>query len=67
MQVVHPISSLVGLPFFGNESQKITEENKELNNLLKTVIVTGNPSLATYVFKNQERFTTGYPIRWMEI
>ena len=63
VQVVHPLPSLVGLPFFGNESQKITGENKVLNNLLKTVIVTGNPSLATYVFKNQERFTTGYPIK----
>ena len=63
VQVVHPLPSLVGLPFFGNESQKITGENKVLNNLLKTVIVTGNPSLATYVFKNQERFNTGYPIQ----
>ena len=25
--------------------------------------MTGNPSLATYVFKNQERFNTGYPIK----
>jgi signal transduction histidine kinase len=63
VQVVHPLPSLIGLPFFGDESQKITGHNKVLNNLLKTVMVTGKPSLATYVFKNQERFNTGYPIQ----
>jgi signal transduction histidine kinase len=63
VQVVHPLPSLIGLPFFGNESQRITEHNKALNNLLKTVIVTGKPSSSTYVFKNQERFNTGYPIQ----
>lgn len=63
VQVVHPLPSLIGLPFFGNESQKITGHNQVLNNLLKTVIETGKPSSATYVFLNQERFNTGYPIQ----
>ena len=63
MQVAHPFPSLIGLPFFGNESQKITGHNQVLNNLLKTVIATGKPSSATYVFMNQERFNTGHPIR----
>jgi signal transduction histidine kinase len=63
VQVVHPLPSLIGLPFFGNESQKITGHNQVLNNLLKTVIATGKPSSATYVFHNQERFNTGYPVQ----
>ncbi|MDQ6724287.1 MAG: sensor histidine kinase [Thermoproteota archaeon] len=60
--LAHPLISLIGLPFFGNKSQEIIGHNNVLNNLIKTVLISGKPSSGIYDFKNVERFTTGYPI-----
>ena len=62
VQIVHPLPELVGKPFFGGETRKITGHNEELNNHLKTVLDEGKPSSLTYNFKNGERLNTGYPI-----
>ena len=62
IQLVHPVPSFIGLPFFGKETQKITENNAILNNEVKLVIATGKPSYSIYNFRNGERLNTGYPI-----
>ncbi len=62
VQLVHPVSSFIGKPFFGDFTQNATGHNKALNNLIKTVVITGQPSSAKYEFTNGERLNTGYPI-----
>ncbi len=62
IQLVHPVPSLIGLPFFGKETQKITGNNELLKNQVKLVIATGKPSYSIYNFRNGERLNTGYPI-----
>jgi signal transduction histidine kinase len=62
VHLVHPISSLVGKPFYGNYSQNLSKHNSILNNLINTTVFSGKPSSAIYYFVNGERFTTGYPI-----
>ena len=59
---MHPISSLIGKPFFGNYSQNLSKHNPVLNNLINTTVSLGKPSSAIYDFVNGQRFTTGYPI-----
>ncbi len=59
--LVHPISSIVGKPFFGNFTQNLTGHNDKLNNLIKTVM-SGAPSSAVYKLLNNERLTAGYPV-----
>jgi signal transduction histidine kinase len=61
VQLVHPLKTLVGTPFFGNYTQEATGYNKILNNVIKTVIA-GKPAFAVYDFKNGQRLNTGYPI-----
>lgn len=61
VQLIHPVNSFIGLPFFGNYTQEATGNNKILNNLIQTVMA-GTPSSATYEFRNAERLNTGYPI-----
>jgi signal transduction histidine kinase len=61
VQLIHPLQSLIGLPFFGNKSQNITGHNELLNNMAKSVM-SGNPSSVIYAFSNGERLNTGYPI-----
>jgi signal transduction histidine kinase len=61
VQLIHPVRSLVGTPFFGNHTQEVTGHNKILNNLIQTVM-SGKPDFAIYEFKNSQRLTTGYPI-----
>jgi signal transduction histidine kinase len=61
VQLIHPLQSLIGLPFFGNKSQNITGHNELLNNMAKSVM-SGNPSSVIYAFNNGERLNTGYPI-----
>ncbi|MER5174705.1 MAG: sensor histidine kinase [Candidatus Nitrosocosmicus sp.] len=61
-QLVHPLSPLIGLSFFGNKTQEITGHNKALNNHVKSVMVSGKPSTIIYDFNNGERLNTGYPI-----
>jgi signal transduction histidine kinase len=62
IHLVHPISSLIGKPFFGNYSQNLSKHNPVLNNLINTTVSLGKPSSAIYDFANGQRFTTGYPI-----
>ncbi len=62
VQIVHPLSELLGKPFFGDEVQQITGHNERLNSHLKTVLDEGKPSSLIYSFKNDERLNTGYPI-----
>lgn len=61
VQLVHPLKTLVGTPFFGNFTQEATGHNKVLNNVIKTVMA-GKPAFAVYDFKNGQRLNTGYPI-----
>ena len=61
VQLIHPLQSLIGLPFFGNKSQNMTGHNELLNNMVKSVM-SGNPSSVIYAFNNGERLNTGYPI-----
>jgi signal transduction histidine kinase len=61
IQLIHPLQSLIGLPFFGNISQNITGHNELLNNFVKSVM-RGSSSSIIYAFNNSERLNTGYPI-----
>ena len=61
VQLIHPVRSLIGTPFFGNHTQEVTGHNKILNNLIQTVM-SGKPDFAIYEFRNGQRLTTGYPI-----
>jgi signal transduction histidine kinase len=60
-QLIHPVKSLIGKPFFGNYTQQVTGYNKALNSLIRTVM-DGRPDFAVYPFKNGERLSTGFPI-----
>jgi signal transduction histidine kinase len=60
-QLIHPVKSLVGKPFFGNYTQQVTGSNKILNKLIGTVM-DGRPDFAVYNFKNGDRLNTGFPI-----
>jgi signal transduction histidine kinase len=60
-QLIHPVNSLIGKPFFGNYTQQVTGHNKALNSLIRTVM-DGKPDFAVYPFKNGERLNTGFPI-----
>jgi signal transduction histidine kinase len=60
-QLVHPVDSLVGKPFFGDFTQNLTGHNDRLNSLIKTVM-SGVPSFEVYKFMNNERLNTGYPV-----
>ena len=62
VELIHPLQSLIGLPFFGNNSQNMTGHNELLNNAVKSVM-RGNPSsIKMQTFNNGERLNTGYPI-----
>jgi|SRR5690242_10374059 len=61
VQLIHPIKSFVGTPFFGNYTQQVTGHNVILNNLIRTVM-TGKPDSGVYEFINGQRLNTGYPI-----
>jgi hypothetical protein len=60
-QLIHPVNSFIGKPFFGNYTQQVTGHNKALNSLVRTVM-DGKPDFAAYPFKNGERLNTGFPI-----
>jgi signal transduction histidine kinase len=60
-QLIHPVKSFIGKPFFGNYTQQVTGHNKALNSLIRTVM-DGKPDFAVYPFKNGERLNTGFPI-----
>ncbi|MGH9952960.1 MAG: cache domain-containing protein, partial [Nitrososphaeraceae archaeon] len=61
VQLVHPVDTFIGTPFFGNVTQEATGNNSILNNLIQSVM-SGEPGSAIYEFSNGERLTTGYPI-----
>jgi len=61
VQLVHPLTSFIGTPFFGNITQEATGYNSNLNNLIETVM-SGQTDYAVYEFRNGERLTTGSPI-----
>jgi signal transduction histidine kinase len=61
VQLVHPVSSLVGTPFFGEATQEATGHIEVLNNLVAKVMA-GQSGEAVYEFRNGERLTTGYPV-----
>ncbi|MGH9924801.1 MAG: sensor histidine kinase [Nitrososphaeraceae archaeon] len=61
VQLVHPVDTFIGTPFFGNVTQEATGYNSILNNLIQSVM-SGEPGSAIYEFSNGERLTTGYPI-----
>jgi signal transduction histidine kinase len=61
VQLVHPVPSFIGTPFFGNITQEATGHNINLNNLIETVM-SGQADSAVYEFRNGERLTTGSPI-----
>ena len=60
-QLIHPVKSLIGKPFFGNYTQRVTGHNNVLNNLIGTVM-DGRPDYAVYNFRNGDRLNTGFPI-----
>ncbi|MFL6358068.1 MAG: histidine kinase dimerization/phospho-acceptor domain-containing protein, partial [Nitrososphaeraceae archaeon] len=60
-QLIHPLKSFIGQPFFGNYTQKVTGRNSGLNSLIRTVM-DGKSDFAVYNFKNGDRLNTGFPI-----
>jgi hypothetical protein len=61
VQLIHPLKTFVGTPFFGNYTQEVTGHNTVLNNLIRKVM-SGQPDFAVYDFINGQRLNTGYPI-----
>jgi signal transduction histidine kinase len=61
VQLIHPVKSFIGRPFFGSYTQEVTEHNTILNNLIQTVL-SGKQDFDIYEFKNGERLNTGTPI-----
>jgi signal transduction histidine kinase len=60
-ELIHPLKSGIGKPFFGNYIQNITDHNKVLNSLVR-IVMDGKPDFAVYSFKYGERLSTGFPI-----
>jgi hypothetical protein len=60
-QLIHPVKSFIGKPFFGNYTQQITGHNNALNSLIRKVM-NGKSDFAVYNFLNGERLNTGFPI-----
>jgi signal transduction histidine kinase len=61
VQLIHPVKSFIGTPFFGSYTQEVTGHNTILNNLIRTVL-SGKQDFDIYEFKNGERLNTGSPI-----
>jgi signal transduction histidine kinase len=59
--LVHSNPQLIGKNFFGEYTQNFTRHNKDLNNLMKSVL-SGHPGYVVYNIGLGERLTTGYPI-----
>jgi len=60
--LVHPITSLIGKSFYGDNFQKLFKRNRVLNNIVNVTVASGKPSLGIYDFGNGQTLTTGYPI-----
>jgi signal transduction histidine kinase len=61
VQLIHPVKSFIGTPFFGEHTQEVTGHNTILNRLIQTVL-SGKQDFAIYQFNNGERLNTGNPI-----
>jgi signal transduction histidine kinase len=61
VQLIHPVKSFIGTPFFGSHTQEVTGHNTILNNIIQTVL-SGKQDFDIYEFKNGERLNTGTPI-----
>ncbi|HEX2068160.1 MAG TPA: ATP-binding protein [Nitrososphaeraceae archaeon] len=61
IQLIHPVKSFIGTPFFGSHTQEVTGHNPILNNIIRTVL-SGKQDFDIYQFKNGERLNTGNPI-----
>jgi signal transduction histidine kinase len=61
VQLIHPIKSFIGTPFFGSHTQEVTGHNTILNSLIRRVL-SGKQDFDIYEFKNGERLNTGSPI-----
>jgi signal transduction histidine kinase len=61
IQLIHPVKSFIGTPFFGSHTQEVTGHNTILNNIIQTVL-SGKQDFDIYEFKNGERLNTGTPI-----
>jgi len=61
VQLIHPVKSFIGTPFFDNHTQEVTGNNTILNNLVRRVL-SGKQDFDIYEFKNGERLNTGNPI-----
>jgi signal transduction histidine kinase len=61
VQLVHPVQTLVGTPFFGEFTQSQTGPTETLNDVVRNTLA-GGSGLAIYEFRNGERLTTGHPI-----
>ena len=61
VQLIHPVKSFIGTPFFGSHTQEVTGYNTILNNLIRKVL-SGKQDFGIYEFKNGERLNTGSPI-----
>ena len=61
VQLIHPVKSFIGTPFFGSHTQEVTGHNTILNNIIQTVL-SGKQDFDIYEFKNGERLNTGNPI-----
>jgi signal transduction histidine kinase len=59
--LVHTNPQLIGKNFFGEYTQNFTRHNKDLNNLIKSVLA-GQSGHVVYNIGVGERLTTGYPI-----
>jgi signal transduction histidine kinase len=59
--LAHSNAQLIGKDFFGEYTQNFTRHNKDLNNLMKSVL-SGKPGDIVYTIGLGERLTTGYPI-----
>jgi signal transduction histidine kinase len=59
--LVHSNPQLIGKNFFGEYTQNFTTHNKDLNNLMKSVL-SGQSGYVVYNIGVGERLTTGYPI-----
>jgi hypothetical protein len=58
--LAHSNAQLIGENFFGEYTQNFTRHNKDLNNLMKSVL-SGKPGDIVYTIGLGERLTTGYP------
>lgn len=61
IQLVHPVPTFIGTPFFGEHTQNVTGHNEMLNTQI-TQVLAGNPASTVYEFVNSERFNSGHPI-----